>query len=110
MPALDNRIVLITGAGRGIGAATARRLARDGAKVVLADIDKANVEKLAAELGGAAVQADVTRADDITRMVDETYRRFGRLDGWKSPRRSGTACWPSTSRPCSSSCRPWPGG
>jgi meso-butanediol dehydrogenase/(S,S)-butanediol dehydrogenase/diacetyl reductase len=80
MPALDNRIVLITGAGRGIGAATARRLASDGAKVVLADIDKANVEKLAAELGGVAVQADVTRVADITNMVDEAYRRFGRLD------------------------------
>jgi NAD(P)-dependent dehydrogenase (short-subunit alcohol dehydrogenase family) len=55
MPPLDNRIVLITGAGRGIGAASARRLAAGGAKVVLADIDKAAVEKLAAELGGVAV-------------------------------------------------------
>ena len=80
MPPLDNRIVLITGAGRGIGAATARRLAADGAKVALADIDKAGVEKLAAELGGVAIQADVTRAADIARMVDETCRRFGRLD------------------------------
>lgn len=80
MPPLDNRIVLITGAGRGIGAASARRLAAGGAKVVLADIDKAAVEKLAAELGGVAVQADVTRAADITSMVDEAYRRFGRLD------------------------------
>ena len=38
------------------------------------------MEKLAAELGGVAVQADVTRAADITSMVDEAYRRFGRLD------------------------------
>src|SRR5262249_39276958 len=53
---------------------------KDGAKLVLADIDKANVEKLAAELGGVAVQADVTRTADIARMVDEAYRRFGRLD------------------------------
>jgi meso-butanediol dehydrogenase/(S,S)-butanediol dehydrogenase/diacetyl reductase len=38
------------------------------------------VEKIAAELGGVAVAADVTRADDVTRMIDEAYRRFGRLD------------------------------
>jgi meso-butanediol dehydrogenase/(S,S)-butanediol dehydrogenase/diacetyl reductase len=80
MAALDGRIVLITGAGRGIGAATARRLAADGARLALADLDKAGVEKLAGELGGLAIQADVTRAADIARMVEETKRRYGRLD------------------------------
>ena len=80
MPALDNRIVLITGAARGIGAASARRLAADGARVVLADLDGRAVDKLASELGGAAIHADVTRPADIQRMVDETYARFGRLD------------------------------
>jgi meso-butanediol dehydrogenase/(S,S)-butanediol dehydrogenase/diacetyl reductase len=80
MGTLDGRIALITGAARGIGAATARRLAAGGAKLVLADLDKAGAEKLAAELGGVAVAADVTRADDVTRMIDEAYRRFGRLD------------------------------
>jgi len=80
MARLDNRIVLITGAARGIGAATARRLAADGARIVLADIDGPAVEKLAAELDGAAVTADVTRAADIARMIDEPYRRWGRLD------------------------------
>ena len=80
MARLDNRIVLITGAARGIGAATARRLAADGARLVLADLDTVGVEKLAGELGGAAVHADVTRAADVARMVDESYRRFGRLD------------------------------
>lgn len=80
MPPLDGRIALVTGAARGIGAATARRLAAGGAKLVLADLDKAGVEKLAAELGGVAVQADVTRPEDVARMIDEPYRRFGRLD------------------------------
>jgi meso-butanediol dehydrogenase/(S,S)-butanediol dehydrogenase/diacetyl reductase len=77
---LEARVVLITGAARGIGAATARRLAGEGARLVLADLDAAGVEKLASELGQVAVAADVTRQADIARMVDEPYRRWGRLD------------------------------
>jgi meso-butanediol dehydrogenase/(S,S)-butanediol dehydrogenase/diacetyl reductase len=77
---LTGRTVLITGAARGIGAACARRLAADGAKLVLADLDGAGAEKLAAELGQAAVRADVTRQADIDRMIDEPYRLWGRLD------------------------------
>jgi len=76
---LDGRTVLITGAARGIGAACARRLATDGAKMVLADLDP-GVERVAAELNQIAVRADVTRRQDIERMVEEPYRRFGRLD------------------------------
>ena len=76
----DGRTVLITGAARGIGAATARRLARDGGRLVLSDVDGVGVEKLAAELGGVAVRADVTNAADVARMVDEPYQRWGRLD------------------------------
>jgi len=80
MARLTGRTVLITGAASGIGAATARRLAGDGAKLVLADVDGAGVEKLAAELGQVAVKADVTRDADIERMLEEPYRRWGRLD------------------------------
>jgi meso-butanediol dehydrogenase / (S,S)-butanediol dehydrogenase / diacetyl reductase len=79
MGQLDGRTILITGAARGIGAACARRLAADGAKLVLADVDP-GVEKVAAELGQVAIRADVTRRQDIERMVDEPYRRWGRLD------------------------------
>ena len=80
MARLTGRTVLITGAASGIGAATARRLAGDGAKLVLADLDDPGVEKLAAELGQVAVKADVTRDADIERMLEEPYRRWGRLD------------------------------
>ena len=80
MAGLSGRTVLITGAASGIGAATARRLAADGAKLVLADLDGAKVEKVAKELGQVAVKADVTRSEDIERMLEEPYRRWGRLD------------------------------
>ncbi len=80
MASLTGRTALITGASSGIGAASARRLAADGVKLVLADIDGPGVEKLAAELGQVAVKADVRRAEDVDRMVDEPYRRWGRLD------------------------------
>jgi NAD(P)-dependent dehydrogenase (short-subunit alcohol dehydrogenase family) len=77
---LGGRVTLITGAARGIGAAAARRLSADGARLVLADVDGPGVEKLAAELGQVAVRADVTRPADVDAMLDEAYRRFGRLD------------------------------
>ena len=80
MTAISGRTVLITGAARGIGAACARRLAGEGAKLVLADVDGAGVEKLAAQLSQVAVRADVTKPDDIARMIEEPYRRWGRLD------------------------------
>jgi meso-butanediol dehydrogenase/(S,S)-butanediol dehydrogenase/diacetyl reductase len=80
MAALDGRTVLITGAARGIGAACARRLASEGARLVLADVDGDGAARLAAELGQIAVTADVGSAEDIERMVGEPYRRWGRLD------------------------------
>lgn len=80
MARLTGRTVLITGAARGIGAACARRLAGEGARLVLADLDGPGVEKLAAELDQVAVRADVRRRPDVERMVDEPYRRWGRLD------------------------------
>ncbi|HXG02498.1 MAG TPA: glucose 1-dehydrogenase [Candidatus Binatia bacterium] len=77
---LEGRAILITGGASGIGAACARRLHAEGARVLIADLDGPAAEKLAAELGQHAVRADVTRAADIEAMLDTAWRLWGRLD------------------------------
>ncbi|MYS84997.1 SDR family NAD(P)-dependent oxidoreductase [Embleya scabrispora] len=82
---LDGRVAIVTGASRGIGAATARALHRAGAAVVLAARDADALHTLAAEIeadGGRAlaVPTDVTDAAAVERMVDATLDRFGHLD------------------------------
>jgi len=77
---LNGRTALITGGASGIGAACARRLVADGARVLIADLDGAAAAKLAAELGQHSVQADVTRPGDVEAMLDAAWERWGRLD------------------------------
>jgi meso-butanediol dehydrogenase/(S,S)-butanediol dehydrogenase/diacetyl reductase len=77
---LDGKHVLITGAAGGIGAATARRLAREGAELLLADLNADAVKAVADELGQRWVQVDVTRSVEIQRMVEAAYQHWGRLD------------------------------
>jgi meso-butanediol dehydrogenase/(S,S)-butanediol dehydrogenase/diacetyl reductase len=77
---LDGIHALITGAASGIGPACARRMAQDGAQLLLADLNGDGAKTLADELGQTSVQADVTRAADIQRMLDLAHQRWGRLD------------------------------
>jgi NAD(P)-dependent dehydrogenase (short-subunit alcohol dehydrogenase family) len=83
---LENKVVLITGASSGIGAAAAYVFAREGASVVLAARREERIAGLAAELNdkgfkASAVVCDVTRAEDARRAVAHATERFGRLDG-----------------------------
>jgi ribitol 2-dehydrogenase len=79
---LDGKVVIITGASTGIGAATARALIKLGCKLTLAARSADKLEALAAELGpGAlAVPTDITVPADVTNMVDKTIAQFGRVD------------------------------
>src|SRR3954469_2344510 len=79
---LSGQVVLVTGGGAGIGAATAKLLRRRGAIPVLADIDADALAKTAAELGGGVqtIELDVTDGDACERAVAEVLERHGRLD------------------------------
>ena len=84
-PALAGRVAAVTGASRGIGAATALRLAADGAAVVLAARSVESLREVAEEIEGAGglaavVPTDVTEPGDLDALVERTVARFGRLD------------------------------
>ncbi len=79
---LEGRVAVVTGGASGIGAETARRLVRDGAAVVIADVQPDAARLLADEIGerARAVQVDVAEERDIAAAVDLAVAEFGRLD------------------------------
>lgn len=82
MNRLENKIALITGAAGGIGSATVRRFVAEGAKVIVADIDKTGAGKLAEELGSNAfaVTIDIGDQASVQAGMEEGTRHFGGLD------------------------------
>jgi NAD(P)-dependent dehydrogenase (short-subunit alcohol dehydrogenase family) len=77
---LEERVAVITGGASGIGLATARRFADEGAHVVVADLDPASGEAAAQEVGGIFVRADVTSAEDVAAMFRTAQDAYGRID------------------------------
>ena len=75
-----DRVALVTGGGRGIGAATAARLASEGARVMVSDMDLEPAREVAEPIGGVAVACDVTQRDQVEEMVARAVRELGRLD------------------------------
>lgn len=82
MQRFSGSVAVVTGAGRGLGRASAERLAGEGASVVVVDIDEANAQQVARAIGNGsiAVQADVSSETDVQRYVDAALQTFGRID------------------------------
>ena len=85
MTRLNNVVAIITGAGRGIGEAIARRYASEGARLVLADINQDAVTSLASELSEHGVDVlplsiDISDPEASSRMIDESTEYYGRID------------------------------
>jgi 3-oxoacyl-[acyl-carrier protein] reductase len=77
---LAGKAALVTGAASGIGLACTRALAAEGARAVVADLDGDAAQRVAAEVGGIAVQLDVTSREDVRRAVAATVAEYGSLD------------------------------
>jgi len=77
---LQDRVAIVTGGGHGIGRAYARRLAEEGAAVVIAELDGPASERVAAEVGGLAVRTDVADKASVDHMARRALDRFGRID------------------------------
>jgi meso-butanediol dehydrogenase/(S,S)-butanediol dehydrogenase/diacetyl reductase len=77
---LERKVAVITGAASGIGAATARRFAAEGALLVLGDMNAEGGEAVAKETGAVFVATDVTKIEQVEALVQTAADRFGRLD------------------------------
>lgn len=80
MDDLAGKVAVITGGASGIGLATARLLAAEGAQLVLADVEEGPLARAAAELGALGVRCDVGRLEDVQHVADAAFERYGHVD------------------------------
>jgi 3-oxoacyl-[acyl-carrier protein] reductase len=80
MTRFQGKTAVVTGGAKGIGAATARRLASEGATVVVADFDEQAAQQTANEIGGHAVRCDVTKREDVEAAIEKAVSEGGSLD------------------------------
>jgi NAD(P)-dependent dehydrogenase (short-subunit alcohol dehydrogenase family) len=103
--------VVVTGAGSGIGRAIAHRLAADGFRMVVNDLDEAAAETVAGEIGGTAVPGDAASGEGVAALVEQAREVLGQIDtgaatpvssaaaDWRPARRTGFSDWRSTYLP-----------
>jgi NAD(P)-dependent dehydrogenase (short-subunit alcohol dehydrogenase family) len=78
---LQGKVAIVTGGGRGIGRAIAEAYAKNGARVVVtAAIQKDEIDETALKINGEAILADITKPDDVQKLVDYVITEFGRID------------------------------
>jgi 3-oxoacyl-[acyl-carrier protein] reductase len=77
---LHEKIAIVTGAGSGFGEGIARLFAAQGAHVICADLNEVAAKRIATEIGGVAIQGDVSQGPDVQAMVDFAVHHFGGLD------------------------------
>lgn len=77
---LGGKVAVITGGGSGIGFATARRMAAEGATIVIGDMDEVSGQKAATELEGLFVKVNVADEDQVNTLFDTAMETYGRID------------------------------
>jgi NAD(P)-dependent dehydrogenase (short-subunit alcohol dehydrogenase family) len=79
---LENKVAIVTGAGRGMGNAISRRFAEEGAQVVVAEVDEASARQTLEQIGrrGILVMTDMSSVAEINALVDKTVAQYGRVD------------------------------
>lgn len=81
---IDGKVIVITGAANGVGAAAARRFAAEGARLILTDIEEASLQLVADEVSGAALAGDISKEATVNAVAELARDRHGRVDIWFS--------------------------
>jgi short-subunit dehydrogenase len=79
---LKDKVVVITGASKGLGVAIAKAISKEGCKIVVSATSKDLLDKIALEINGYAVKADVRDEHQMIKLAEQTIQRFGKIDIW----------------------------